>query len=89
MRYGHCRRCDAPLVFVRTRATGKWMPLDRDPVPEGNVELRLDLAENVRVAHVLRKGEQPTPGVSLYMPHHATCPFVEEFRAAKGGSRAR
>lgn len=34
-----CRDCKAPVRWARSTASGKWMILDRDPVPGGNISL--------------------------------------------------
>lgn len=61
-----CRACPAPVWWVRTQA-GKPMPLDPEPVADGNVQLVAGLA------HVLHKDEPPRPG-ARYVSHFATCP---------------
>ena len=58
-----CRGCGAPIIFVKTSASGKFMPLDVKP------ERRIFL-DKKGLAH----------SVSVYMPHHATCPNVDQFR---------
>lgn len=71
-----CRRCGAPITWAITEK-GRRMPLDRDPVPDGNVVIT-ELA-GVRSpggmiprVHVLHKDENP-PG-QRYKAHFATCP---------------
>jgi hypothetical protein len=33
---GNCRSCEAPIVWAKT-ANNRRMPLDPEPVPDGNV----------------------------------------------------
>lgn len=93
----HCSRCKRPIRWAVT-ANGKLQPLDRDPDPKGNVVL---LDELVFVAkrgvhnrsHVLTKAELEPSLLAddrpRYMPHHATCPNVEEFRKPKAKAATR
>jgi hypothetical protein len=62
-----CRTCSAAIIWVRTHAKGKPMPLDAEPVADGNVEL----TEHGAVVH-----GQPelAPTGPRYKPHFATCP---------------
>lgn len=62
-----CDRCQQPIVFYKSAASGKPMPIDPQPVDiGGNVYLSDGLA------YVLKKG-QTHPG-PLYLTHFATCP---------------
>lgn len=63
-----CRSCGAPIQWVWT-VTGKAMPLDPEPHPDGNVEL-ID-----GVAHV---HSQPCP--DGYLSHFVTCPQGAHWR---------
>jgi hypothetical protein len=65
-----CRRCKAPIRWVVTEH-GKKIPLDREPVPEGNV-VAVRLPDGGWVAHVLKKGEA-WPDTEHYRPHFVTC----------------
>ncbi len=78
MEAGICRSCKAPIWWVRTAATGSLMPLDREPVAEGNVIVKDG------VAHTLRGDlfEEMADGPH-YMPHHATCPNAAQHRKEK------
>ena len=70
-----CRSCPAQVIWVRTAATGKRMPLDATPVPAGNVAIRDGLA-------VVMSG--PVPGGGGRLSHFATCPQAEKWRKGKG-----
>jgi hypothetical protein len=73
-----CRSCNAPVLWVAT-ATGKQMPIDAIPVPDGNIILDTD-----RIAHVLPDAAQPPPDVLRYVSHFATCPNATQHRRREG-----
>lgn len=80
--YGTCRgeSCGSPVLWARVAdGTGNLMPLDPLPDENGNVEIigKTPLGR----PHVRVHGTRPLLHEGpLYMPHHATCPDVEEFR---------
>lgn len=67
-----CKSCGAEIVWVKTRS-GKRMPLDARPTPNGNLEI--DLADCVYFV---------TPDLNAagkrYTSHFATCPNASEHR---------
>lgn len=77
-----CRKCGAPIVFVRT-PKGKWMPCD-----EGLVEYHAGNTPDFDDVVVNDKGEvirctfdfQCNPDGLARIPHWATCPYAEDFR---------
>jgi hypothetical protein len=83
-----CRSCKAPLLWATSEANRKPIPLDRDPNPEGNVVLvdasftRGAVHISEKVARVLGPLELAAldAGTNRFMPHHATCPNVKDFR---------
>lgn len=70
---GACRTCKAPIVWARTR-TGMAIPLDPEPVPNGNVEVAGPAGE-VAASYV-----QAEPDVVRYVSHFATCPDAGQHR---------
>lgn len=87
-----CRDCKAPVRWARSTAAGKWMILDRDPVPGGNISL-LDgssYADGADRARVHGNGSVPDANLQLdfdggekplaYVDHHATCPHADRWR---------
>ena len=69
---GTCRGCSAPILWGR-RASGKAQPLDREPNDAGNLVIECGLvAQYQPLIH--------NDGRPRYMPHHATCPNVADFR---------
>ena len=71
-----CRGCDAEILWVRTAKNGTLMPLDAVPHPDGIVELDND-------GHAVVHRQADMLSGQRFMPHHATCPNVEDFRASR------
>lgn len=65
------------MEFVRTPA-GKAMPLDQDPTPEGNVQVRDGLAYVLGPLDVAAL--TIADRMALRMPHHATCPNAGDWK---------
>jgi hypothetical protein len=79
-----CRSCRAPIRWAVTES-GRRLPLDRDPAPDGNVRLA---AAQVRGgtprAVVVAAEKRPDLAGELYVPHWATCKFADQHRKEKG-----
>lgn len=71
--YGICDLCDKEIMWGRTTANGRPMPLDPVPCADGNVAVYTD-ATNRLNARVLKQGEAPESYEKLVKPHFATCP---------------
>jgi hypothetical protein len=72
-----CKSCRRPIRWVKAAATGKSMPLDRDPVGTGNIVVIDDKAVVFADA-----GEawEAHPNKPRHVSHFATCPDAKEFR---------
>lgn len=68
-----CRSCGAPIWWAVTEKGGR-MPLDPDPVPDGNVVIN-----NYGVAVVITPGDWTHDG-QRYVAHFATCPNAKTHR---------
>lgn len=84
-----CKGCERPILWVETEK-GARMPLDPEPVEAGRVIIRMGPQMGQETAHAETAEETanrlkcPIPaGRVAYMPHHATCPNVEDFRKKK------
>lgn len=66
-----CKRCGAPILWVRTAKHGKSMPLDAAPVAVGNVVLRAGAAV---VLDLPDRDLALSRGETVYRPHFASCP---------------
>ncbi len=73
-----CRTCQADVVWAVT-AAGKRMPVDAEPVPEGNVAL-VELDGGQVHATVLAEGEALLTDEPLYLSHFVTCPDADTHR---------
>ena len=71
-----CARCKAPVMWAETERNGKPIPLDPEPVPDGNLGIR----DDGRVYHVAQGQGVLDLGVPLYKTHFATCPDADEHR---------
>jgi hypothetical protein len=67
-----CRGCHKPIRWAKTEH-GKNIPLDPDPVPDGNI-----VVTDAGIAHVLRSTEMAT--APTYVSHFSTCPKRAHFR---------
>lgn len=78
MSAGRCASCGADVFWAITPA-GKRMPVDPNPVPDGNVAIYRDHLGALR-ARVLRAGEQPSAYERRGVAHFATCPHADRHR---------
>jgi len=68
-----CRSCGAAIIWAKT-AGGSSVPLDAEPVPNGNIVLRSDgIAVYLKAADA-----RPTGG--CFVSHFATCPNAAQHR---------
>jgi hypothetical protein len=67
-----CKSCKARIDWYTVAATGKRMPIDPDPAPDGNV--RVDVVANT--VEVVAPGSRRP----LYRSHFATCPAAGQPR---------
>jgi hypothetical protein len=68
-----CRSCGEPVRWVEIRKSGKKMPLDVDPVSNGNVVIEADGRAAVLPALANYQGEK-------YVTHFDTCPEAKRWR---------
>jgi hypothetical protein len=69
-----CRSCGKPILWARTTAR-KNMPLDRDPVEDGNVEI-VGWDGPFRLVRVVAAGE------GTHVSHFVSCPNAATHRGA-------
>lgn len=82
-----CRACQAKIIWART-PNGKAMPVDGQPVEDGNV--KLERVHGKLTAFVLGplELELEPDGVQLFKAHFATCPNAHEFRRRRPKKKA-
>lgn len=75
-----CRSCHAPVRWVITAATGKRMPIDPVPAPDGNCWVD-HFEGGTPVLHVVLSHDQVPTNVPLtYVSHFVTCPDRDSWR---------
>lgn len=82
-----CRKCGAPLVWIKTPAD-KWMPCDEGLVPyrqnpDGKDMLVRDRGDVIR-CDIVTDGSKPDGMARI--PHWKTCPEADSFRRRGGKS---
>lgn len=77
MKTSKCSTCGAPVAWVLT-ILGRKMPIDPEPVPDGNLLLQDGIVQVCKV-------EKPTDGsqVPLYKSHFATCAHAKLHRVKR------
>jgi hypothetical protein len=69
---GECRSCHAPMRWVRSAVGHNPLPIDPDPVDDGN--LVLEERDGGTYATVVE------PGKGTHRSHFATCPDAKTWR---------
>jgi len=70
-----CKTCGARFDWYRNAETGKFMPVEPGPTPNGNI--RIDVVRNV--ATVVEPGSHKP----LYLSHFAACSGAATHRRAR------
>lgn len=81
-----CRTCGAPIMWVPSFTSGKVMPLDLYPVPDGNVVL-IETKDGPRAKVLGARSVRPA-AASFYTTHFSTCPDAAFHRTSRGTSEA-
>lgn len=79
-----CRSCGAPILWAFTEK-GRRIPLDRNPVPDGNIEIS-DPTDGPITSRVVSGQGTLSPGLfpaTRYKSHFATCEFAKRHRRRK------
>lgn len=79
-----CRSCGARLLWAITEK-GRSIPLDRNPVPDGNIEIE-EFEEGPPMSRVVSRQRELSPGLfpaTRYKSHFATCPEASQHRRRK------
>lgn len=70
-----CATCGSPVRWARTAASGKRIPLDPRPRPDGNLALQGSPQRAVVVP-------TDSPIQPRYVTHFTTCPHADSHRKA-------
>lgn len=73
-----CRSCGREIQWASTSA-GKLIPLDAQPVADGNIAAHRDADGNLW-ARTLKRGEQALEHERRGVSHFATCPHAAAHR---------
>lgn len=71
-----CKRCHAPIRWIKMGETKKNIPLDPEPTEDHSGNIILDAAGYGYMVNPREVVEE----VPTYKSHFATCPFAKEFR---------
>lgn len=77
-----CRSCKDPIVWVEWPKTGKRMPIDALPVPDGDVVVTHRKSENKLIAEKFHPARHEK-GRKRYVSHFTTCPNAKQHRDAE------
>lgn len=80
---GTCRSCRASVRWAVMRESGKRMPLDLAPRPEGNVVFPWGFDQPAITTQQGAKAGIPVEGLNTFQSHYATCPQGDRWRKKK------
>lgn len=79
-----CRGCAEPIEWARTDKNDRWTPINAEPDPAGNLVVVDVMPNGTKRVRTLANAEQGGLfAETRYMPHHATCSSVGQFRKKK------
>ena len=79
MKLGICRSCGASVIWCTT-VKNKPMPVDAEPVADGNLVLSDDFGRSDVPAAFPALPMDKAAGDTLYKSHFATCPDAGKWR---------
>jgi hypothetical protein len=75
-----CRSCGQRITWLKTPG-GKAMPVDEDPVEDGNILIDVEHCQLVaRVYGSAEMARKAAPEEPRYVSHFQTCPQAPEWR---------
>jgi len=83
-----CRSCGAKIVWAKVHITETPIPLDPDPVPNGNIVL-LRKRPYVEVASTNQIKDAKKNGTDLYVTHFVTCPSGDKWKHGRRGPKRK
>lgn len=72
---GTCKSCGEPILWAKSFSTHTPMPLDAEPVANGNIFIKDGLAHTMRGDLFEDMADGPR-----YVSHFATCPLAAKYR---------
>ena len=80
-----CRSCGKEVIWAKVWVTGSPIPLDPEPVPDGNIVLRHK--PYVEVLSTSQIGQAKKEKSPLYVSHFATCRDGDKWRRRRVGGK--
>ena len=79
---GRCKaaECGAELLWAVSLTKGNGLPLDVDPVPDGNLLIDHYRDDGRPVVRNIAKGETVDPNTARYRAHFTSCTDPDKFR---------
>lgn len=74
-----CRSCGRPIHWAVSERWGTKMPIDVNPVPDGNVQLIMGAA-GALLARIASTPRNLPPGALRYTSHFATCEHAAQWK---------
>jgi hypothetical protein len=79
-----CRKCNARIIWARSAASDRWMPMDAEPSAKGSFVLMGWDDPPVATKLDTNASDDPlAPIRDRYVCHFATCPNADEFRGTR------
>jgi hypothetical protein len=78
----HCRSCGAEIIWAKTKS-GKAMPIDAKPSPNGNLVLRKLAGGRDCHVGIFAVGPDAPHVEPRYVSHFSTCPQANKHRKSK------
>lgn len=76
----NCRSCKAPIRWCVTDATGKRMPIDPEPVADGNIWVIRHEDGMPVIGVALTRDGVPASEPFAYVSHFVNCPDRDSWR---------
>jgi hypothetical protein len=73
-----CKSCGAGIRWAKWASSGRWVPLDVDAKPDGNVVLVA--RRGMERVESFNKDSAEHAKLKRYVSHFATCPKADEHR---------
>jgi hypothetical protein len=80
---GICSSCGSPMTWAITDAKGRRMPLDPDPVPDGNVWVIDHPEHGAPIVGVALHHDDIPADIETYVAHFVTCTDATSHRRRK------
>ncbi len=80
-----CRSCNTDIYLLLNVSTGRWMPVEADPSPGGNIRVDVYRQTAEVLAGAALAGARHE-AAELHLAHHINCPAADRHRRPKNGT---